>query len=165
VRVPFTGTTRFIRVNRDEVRSVGSEASVAWRGASGRAIGLELMAQRVRVRDALGGGAPQRPEHMPSVRALLDGAMPVRGGVVLGADIAHLGSQYCVNPETAQEISLRAQSIAGMSAQRSWALGAGRVFRSLRATFGVENLLDAAVYEQCGLPRAGRTLRLGVELR
>ena len=37
-------------------------------------------------------------------------------------------------------------------------------WRSLRLVLGVDNLADAAVYEQCGLPRAGRTLRLAVTL-
>lgn len=165
VRVPFQTTNRFIRVNRDEVRSVGSELSLAWRGDRGHSLGLELMAQQVRVRDALADAAFKNPEHMPGVRALLEGTLPVRGGLVLGADVVHLGSQYCTNAETSQQVSLESHSVAGLSAQRSWALRATRGFRSLRASLGVENLLDAAVYEQCGLPRAGRTLRLGIELR
>jgi iron complex outermembrane receptor protein len=34
----------------------------------------------------------------------------------------------------------------------------------LKAVFGVDNVTDAAVYDQCGLPQPGRTLRLGFQL-
>ena len=39
------------------------------------------------------------------------------------------------------------------------------LLRSLRAQLGLDNAADAAVFDQCGLPQPGRTLRLGIELR
>jgi iron complex outermembrane receptor protein len=35
----------------------------------------------------------------------------------------------------------------------------------LRAVLGLDNVTDATVYDQCGLPQPGRTLRLGLDLR
>jgi iron complex outermembrane receptor protein len=165
VRVPYLTTNRFIRVNRDELRSVGSELSLGWRGAGGSSFGLELMAQQVRVRDQLASGAFEKPEHIPSVRALLEGAVPVRAGLVLGADIRHLGAQYCTNAETSQQVALEASAVAGASVRREWALRGSNGFRAFRAVLALHNILDAAAYEQCGYPRAGRTLRVGIELR
>ena len=131
---------------------------------AGRSVGLDIVAQRVRVRNLFAGGGGQKPEQMPGLRARLDGSVPVVAGVVLGMSISHLGSQYCVNAETHEDIALGAQTVAGVTAHRSWTRG-GRGFRSLRFLVGADNLLDAAVYEQCGLPRAGRTVRAGFEIR
>jgi iron complex outermembrane receptor protein len=163
VRVPFDTTNRFIRINRDELRSFGLETSFGWRGAALSTIDLDLLVQRVRIRDAAADADARRPEHMPGMRAVLSGARGVGRGVVLGASVAHIGSQYCVDPGGPGSLSLDAQSVAGMTAERSWALGRS-TFRRLRVLLGADNLTDAAVYEQCGLPRAGRTLRIGITL-
>ncbi len=37
--------------------------------------------------------------------------------------------------------------------------------RASQVPASMDNVTNAAVYEQCGLPRAGRTLRLGIDLR
>jgi len=37
--------------------------------------------------------------------------------------------------------------------------------RASQVLASMDNVTNAAVYEQCGLPRAGRTLRLSVDLR
>lgn len=165
VRTNFGTTTRFIRINRDETRAAGVEALLGWRsGRSGPSVTLDLVAQTVAIRDLTAGGAERKPEHMPSVRAMLDGTVPVAGGVVLGANLAHIGNQYCVNPSTGRDDLLTAQTIGGLTAHRHFATVAGG-FRTLRVLAGLDNVTNAAVYEQCGLPRAGRTLRLGFDLR
>jgi iron complex outermembrane receptor protein len=162
VRVPFDTTTRFIRINRDQLRSLGVETSFGWRGASDASVDFDLLVQRVRIRDASADAAARRPEHMPGVRAMLSGARGVGRGVVLGASIAHIGSQYCVNPGGSGNLTLGAQSVAGVTAERSWTLSGA--FTRLRMLLGADNLADATVYEQCGIPRAGRTLRVGFSL-
>jgi len=50
VRVPFDTTNRFIRINRDELRSLGLETSIGWRGAAQSTLDLDLLIQRVRIR-------------------------------------------------------------------------------------------------------------------
>jgi outer membrane cobalamin receptor len=166
VRIPYLATGRFIRVNRDETRSVGLEALLGWSGGpTSPAISIDVVAQRVRIGEQGVGGADRKPEHMPGLRAMVDGTVPVWRGVTLGANVAHVGSQYCVNPDTGNDIALGAESLVGVTAHRSWSLGTGRTFTWMRVIAGVDNLANAAVYEQCGLPRAGRTLRVGVDLR
>lgn len=161
VRVGFPGTNRFVRVNRDRTDAIGTEVSLGWRGASGAAVQMDVVGQRVRIVDQLVGGSGRKPEHLPAVRAMLDATVPVRGDVLLGATVQHLGAQYCVNPETDRDVGLAKQTVLGATAQRRWRF-AGTAGHGLRVLLGLENLSDAAVYEQCGLPRAGRTLRLGI---
>jgi iron complex outermembrane recepter protein len=162
VRVGFEGTDRFQRINRDRSNAIGSEVLIGWRGDHGRSLRLDVMGQQVRVRDASLGTSGRKPEHMPGVRATLDATTRVRGGVQLGSALTYFGSQYCVNPETTRDESLAAQAVASVTAQRAWSLRPGGVFQRLRLLLGVDNLGDRAVYEQCGLPQGGRTLRLSL---
>jgi iron complex outermembrane recepter protein len=164
VRVGFAGTDRFQRINRNRTDATGSELVVGWRGDHGRSLRLDLVGQHVRVRDAALGTSGRKPEHTPAVRATLDATARVRGGVDLGTAINYIGSQYCVNPETTRDQSLAAQAVASVTAQRAWSLRSGGVFKRIRLLLGVDNLGDRAVYEQCGIPQAGRTLRLSLSL-
>lgn len=164
VRTRYLATNRFQRINRDDTRSMGVEALVGWHaGLDAPTVTLDVVAQRVTIRNALAGGS-RKPEYMPNLRAMLDGTLPVGRGVTVGASLANIGTQFCVNPESGNDIRLAAQTVAGLTAHRTWSLGAG-AFRAMRVLAGVDNLSDAAVYEQCGLPRAGRTLRVGIDLR
>lgn len=166
VRVGVPATNRFTRINRDETRVAGVEAMAGWRdGTLGPSVLLDVVAQQVRIRDLTAGGTPRKPEHMPNFRATLDGTVPVGARVMLGANLTQIGSQSCVHPELDQDVRLAAQTVTGVTVQRSWGLGSGRGFGWLRVLAGVDNLTNAAVYEQCGLPRAGRTFRIGVDLR
>lgn len=162
VRVPFQATNRFMRINRDAVRSTGLELGLAWRALRGPSGRLDLVAQRVQTRDAAGGGAGYEPEHMPSLRATVELRQPIARGVSLAAQGTHIGTQYCVAPG-AGNLALRSQQVFGVNAERQWELAAG-MFRSLRALLAIDNVGDVAMYEQCGLPRAGRTLRVGLTL-
>lgn len=166
VRVGVPATNRFQRVNRDEMRTLGIEAITGWRGgAHGPSLTLDLVAQRVTIHDLTAGGAERRPEHMPNFRAMVDGTLPLPAQLMLGASLARVGSQYCIDPDTDADVELAGQSIAGVTLHREFGLGSGRVFRFLRVLAGMDNVTNAAMYEQCGLPRAGRTLRIGVDLR
>lgn len=166
VRVGVPATNRFQRINRDEMRTAGLEAMAGWRGGiEGPSLTLDLVTQRVDIRDITAGGAERKPEHMPNLRAMVDGTIPVAARVRLGANLTHIGNQYCVNPDTDVDTPLAAQTIGGVTLERSWNLGQGRGFGVMRVLAGMDNVTNAAVYELCGLPRAGRTLRIGVDLR
>ena len=62
---------------------------------------------------------------------------------------------------------LGGQTTGDAALSRAWTLGGARarLLRTLRATLALDNLTDATVYDQCGLPQPGRTLRLAIELR
>lgn len=164
----------FQRVNRDEIRSTGVELLAGWSPAALRGVALsaDLTAQRVRVFDrtlAAGATAERFPEHQPRVRGSLEVGVPVLGAR-LAALARHTGRQYCLHPDLARQVALGAQTVGDAGLARDWALrgGSGRgaaLLRTLRTTLAVDNVADATVYDQCGLPQPGRTVRFGIELR
>jgi iron complex outermembrane receptor protein len=62
-------------------------------------------------------------------------------------------------------VTLEAATQASVALERSFAVRRSGPFRFLRALLALDNATDAAVYDQCGLPQPGRTLRLMLTLR
>lgn len=158
-----TPNGNFMRVNRDQMRSTGVEllgalrtGAVSWNG--------DLMLQHVRLSDPAASGADRRPEHVPEFR--------IGGGVVFplwlraqGAlSSAYTGRQYCVNTDLGRTVRLSGQTRADVSLEREWQVRGGGMLSRLRGLVSVDNVTDAAIYSQCGLPEPGRTLRLGMIL-
>jgi iron complex outermembrane receptor protein len=170
VRTTVPGTRLFVRVNRDEIRSSGAELLATWTSSPAaplRAISLtgDLLAQQVRVRDRL-AGAERRPEHQPEVRSSLELGLPLPLALRGTATARYTGTQYCVHPDAGTQVRLGAQTKGDVAVERSWGLGRGRgLLKSVRALAALDNVTDATVYDQCGLPQPGRTLRVGVQLR
>lgn len=156
---------KFKRVNQNEQVSLGVESLMGWRGGLNQpSLLLELVAQRVRVEDVTSSDGPLKPEHQPGLRAGLDGLLPLGNGFQAGTNVVHIGSQYCVHPDRDTNVTLGAQTAAGVTLERSWTLPGLKAFRFLRVLGAVDNVTDNAMYEQCGLPRAGRTFRLSLSL-
>ncbi|MFN2563574.1 MAG: TonB-dependent receptor plug domain-containing protein [Gemmatimonadaceae bacterium] len=170
VRTTVPETRLFVRVNRDEIRSSGAELLAAWTSspmAPRRAVSLtgDLLAQHVRVRDRL-ADAERRPEHQPEVRGSLELGVPLPLALRGTAAARYTGTQYCVHPDAGTQVRLGAQTKGDLALERSWLLGRGAgLVKSLRALVALDNVADATVYDQCGLPQPGRTLRAGVQLR
>jgi len=177
-----TPENKFRRINRDEIRSTGLELLAGWtppaHGAfggswlAGLSVTGDVVAQRVRVYDRTATpGAPseRRPEHQPAVRGSLELGVPLPLALRGVAGARYTGRQYCVHPDLDREAELGAQAVADVALTRAWPLGGangGRgLLRELRAVLGLDNVTDATVYDQCGLPQPGRTLRLGLDLR
>jgi iron complex outermembrane receptor protein len=165
---------KFKRVNRDVINSSGLELLVGWTALPGRNGGLpvgmrvsaDLTVQRIRVTDQLlAAGLPneRRAEHTPEIRGALDLSMPLPADLRANGALRVTGAQYCVHPDLGYQVRLGAQSIGDVGVSREFA-GRG-IFRAMRALVAVDNVTDATVYDQCGLPQAGRTVRVGVELR
>ena len=153
---------KFRRVNRDAIRSTGVELLLAATVGPARLLG-DLMLQRVDVEDRI-AGVEREAEHMPELRGGLDVDMPLLAGV-RGLGSAHYtGDQFCVHPDLDTEVTLDGTTRVDVGASRSFRLGSGP-WRELRARVSMDNVTDAAVYDQCGMPQPGRTLRVGVELR
>ena len=161
VRTTVPGTRRFIRVNRDEIRSTGLELFWQWQSAADplHAVALtgDLLAQRVRVHDD-SAGAERRPEHQPEVRGTLELAAPLIAAVRGSVGARYTGPQYCVHPDVGGEVRLGAQTTSNLALDRSWPVR--RWGSAIRAVFALDNVADAAVFDQCGLPQPGRTMRL-----
>lgn len=165
---------KFERVNRDEIRSTGLELLAGWTALPASRAGLpigtritaDVTVQRIRVHDRLlpaGVAQARRAEHNPEVRASLDLNLPFSSQWHGRAAVHVTGAQYCVHPDLGRQVRLGAQQVGDLGVNRDFA-GRG-IFRAARVVFAVDNVTDATVYDQCGLPQAGRTVRVGVELR
>lgn len=151
---------RFLRLNRDRFTSHGLEATgattlgpVALRG--------DVTWQRARLTDATITDADwRRPEDVPQVFGSLLVSGRLGGGVDGLARLRSLGDTRCM---TGNALARQAGATAvDLGLERTW-FGAG-LFRRLRGVLQVENALDRAIYDKCGLPQAGRTVRAGVTL-
>jgi iron complex outermembrane receptor protein len=165
---------KFKRVNRDVIHSAGLELLLGWTALPGRNAGFpvgmrvsgDLTVQRIRVTDQLlAAGLPneRRAEHNPEIRGAVEMSMPLPAMLRANAALRVTGAQYCVHPDLGYQVRLGAQSIGDVGVSRT-VTGRG-IFRAMRALFSVDNVTDATVYDQCGLPQAGRTVRVGLELR
>jgi iron complex outermembrane receptor protein len=76
----------------------------------------------------------------------------------------HTGRQTCINPDSSAEVELDGAQRIDAEVSRSWQVR-GAWTSALEVAVGADNLSDEAIYDQCGLPQAGRTFRLQVRLR
>ncbi|MBI4522009.1 MAG: hypothetical protein HY701_14325, partial [Gemmatimonadetes bacterium] len=105
----------------------------------------------------------RRPEYQPEVSGALRLHAPLPLDLSAWTSLSHVGRQYCVHPDLQRTVTLESSRWLDVGAVRridSRAAGIPPVTISLI----VSNVTDAVIYEQCGLPREGRTLRLQVEV-
>jgi iron complex outermembrane receptor protein len=57
-------------------------------------------------------------------------------------------------------MTLSSKTTGDLAVQRTFATRSSGPFRWLRAVMSLDNIGDVAVYDQCGLPQPGRTMRL-----
>lgn len=147
---------RLRRENRDEMRSTGVELLAGAR-LGPTTLGADLTLQRVRVLDPTAPGGERKPEYQPSIAGKLDWMVPLPLEASGTVSAAYVGKQWCIDPDGGGDIALDPSSRVDIALER----GIGRFL--VRAS--LDNLADAAVYDQCGLPQPGRTLRLQLRLR
>lgn len=149
---------QFQRVNRDRFSSTGLELTagtlvgpVALRG--------DLTLQRARLADAtITNAAQRRPEDVPEMFGSLLGIVPLAGSVEGQARLRAVGATRCTNPDSSTLETQAGAEALDLGVEKRWS--AARAFGRITAALQVENVLDRAVYDRCGLPQAGRTLRL-----
>ena len=154
------------RENRDQIRSTGLELLGGW-SSPALSMTADLLLQHVRVID-VAAASERHPENQPAFRVGADATAPIAWGVtgIIGAE--YVGAQYCLHPDLGREISIAGKGRANAAVEREWRLrgnAAGGLLRTLRTTLSLDNVADAAIYDQCGLPQPGRTLRFGFVLR
>ena len=156
-----TDDGRFRRENHHRVRSTGVELLSSW---TRDAVTLEadVMIQRARMIDPASGSA--HPEHQPWMQGDAEATVPIALGIRGNAAVRFSGTQYCIHPDEGREVTLKGRARADAGVERSWSL-IGRAWHSFRLLLVAENILDAVLYDQCGLPQPGRTVRLGFALR
>lgn len=157
---------RFYRVNRDRIVSTGMEllAGAAFGSHRDRAVTIsgDALVQRISVIDQSSPGIARHAENNPEVRGMLELGVPLVAGIRGFANARYTGRQYCLNADTGNEMMLEGKSEANFAVERRFVVPGtrGGVPRAVRALLALDNAGNAAVYDQCGLPQPGRTLRL-----
>ena len=124
----------------------------------------DALLQSIRVFDATANDAERHAENNPEVRGRLELGVPLPWQIRGFATARHTGTQYCLNADTQNEMTLGSATATDLAVQRSVSVVSGP-FRTLRTVLSFDNVGNAAVFDQCGLPQPGRTLRLMMTLR
>lgn len=152
-----TAEGRFRRENAHEIRSTGLEL-LGETSAGALRLEADLLLQEVALVGV--GTAGRRPEHQPPLRAGAAAELPLALSIEGIASIRYTATQYCVHPDSGGDLRLAPGGTLDVGLQRTWSPRGMPV----RMSAFLDNLGDAAVFDQCGLPQPGRTLRVGVQL-
>lgn len=152
---------KFERINRDRFTSTGIELTAG--SMLGRAaLRGDLTLQRARIADATVFDPDlRRPEDVPDVFGSLQAVMPIGRGIETQARVRALGATRCTNPDSNLLERQDGAQAVDLGVERRWGNSA-RMFGRITAALQLENAFDAAIYDKCGLPQAGRTLRLSL---
>lgn len=157
------GNGQFRRVNRDQVTTRGLELIGGGRWGAWILDG-DLTLQDPSISDPAAPDDERQPEYQPTLAFNLEAGLLLPASLVGRLRASYVGRQYCVNPDLGRDEQLEEAAWAGLSLERTWQLRMGPRTRSLRVVGGVQNLTDASVYDQCGLPAPGRRFTLTVSL-
>lgn len=161
---------RFQRINRDRIESTGAEllAGVVFGSERARAVTLtgDALVQRISIHDQTVAGEPSRhAENNPETRGSLELGVPLPWALRGIAHARYTGTQYCLNADTGDEMRMKGQTRSDLAVERTFAMAERGAFRSLRTLVSLDNVGNTTVYDQCGLPQPGRTLRVMFMLR
>jgi iron complex outermembrane receptor protein len=148
------------RVNSDELESIGVEMFVSQR--FGRvSTGGDLRLQAVELTDPSTLRSSE-PENVPEREARAWAEWTPVPDLRVRGEAAYTGSQFCQDPSTGEDVELDGGTWLNAVVSRVWAFGG--VFERLETALRASNLMDTALYDQCGLPRPGRTMSVQVRL-
>jgi iron complex outermembrane receptor protein len=148
-----------MRVNSDEIRSTGVE--VLFSQAFGP-VSLEgdLTVQKVNLIDPE-TTVSSEPENMPERTGRVRLGFPLIAGMSGRAEAEYTGPQFCQHPDTGEDVKLKGGTwLNGVLSKVFRFQSRTGVMQRLEATVSADNLANTALYDQCGLPRAGRLFRL-----
>ena len=150
------------RVNRDGIRGTGLEvvASGGWRAV--QYTGDLTLQQAWQIEE--GSGVKTRPEYEPSVVGGFSVAAPAPGDFKLSGGYRFVGTQFCLNADSASMDRLRRTHRFELQLRRLFALEGRSALANVDAMVSVTNLTDNAIFDQCGLPQPGRTFRIQLRL-
>lgn len=159
-----TAEGRFQRINRDQIRSTGLELLGGY-AFGALSVGGDLSLQSVELIDP-NAGASREPENQPAIFGSLNARFPLVAGLRGIAEARYTGRQFCVDLDSGGDRRLDAGTHLNAELAREWRLrptGAPWLSR-LETRASVDNIRDTAIYDQCGLPQAGRLLRFQLRL-
>lgn len=153
---------KFKRVNRDKQVTTGVEmlASMLFERVG---VGADLTLQRTRLEDETTGEEVE-PEYQPGVLAGLTLTIALPAGIRLDTRARYTSGQSCVNSETGARDALLASRYVDGEISKGWR-SSGRTRATFEVSAGVDNLGDATIYDQCGLPQPGRSFRVQLRIR
>ncbi len=155
------GVRRFRRINRDQVRSTGIELLAI--GTLGVAtVSSDLTLQDVKGMEA--DGSEVELEYEPAITGKLGVETPLGAGFRASGSFRFVGGQSCENPEVGGLQPLGANASADFSLRKIFRLRRAGQLSRIDASASLRNATDATVYDQCGLPQPGRTLRFQFRL-
>jgi iron complex outermembrane receptor protein len=168
VRVTRSNPTHFMRVNRDRIQSTGAELLGGFVLGPSRDRGVSItgdaLIQKIKVFDQTANSAQRHAENNPETRGTVELGIPLPLRLRGIANARYTGTQYCLNAETSQEVELKAQTESDIAVERNFSLSRG-LFRSLRALVSFDNIGNQTVFDSCGLPQPGRTMRVMFSVR
>lgn len=153
---------RFMRVNRNELESVGGEV-LASQTIGQVTVSMDLTVQNVNLTDTA-ENETHRPENLPEQFGSLGATFPLARGAEAGARVAYTGSQSSIDPGTGDDTELDAEVVLGAHVSRAWGLRSVGPFTTLQARIAVDNATDVALYDSAGLPGPGRRFRFELRL-
>jgi len=169
VRITLSSPTRFQRINRDRIESMGAEilGGFVFGNDPDRSVSVngDATIQKISIFDITANDQQRRAENNPEQRGRLELGVPLPSGIKAFAVARYTGSQYCLNTDTSKLDALQSRTAADVAVQRTFAVARSGPFRLLQTLLSFDNLGNTAVYDQCGLPQPGRTLRLTMSLR
>lgn len=148
------------RINSDELTSSGIELLVS-QDLGPLAAGGELTLQSVELTDP-GTAVSSQPENLPERAGSAYVRVPLGAGVSARAEAEYTGVQFCQDPDSGADVELDGGAWYNAVLSKVWPSGRGG--RRIETSVSGINLSDTALYDQCGLPRAGRLFRLQVRV-
>jgi iron complex outermembrane receptor protein len=169
VRITLSNPTRFQRINRDRIESAGAEilGGFVFGSDPDRSVSLngDATIQSIKIFDITANAQQRRAENNPEQRGRLELGLPLPASIRAFAVARYTGTQYCLNADTSRLDELSAQTATDLAVQRTFTVARSGPLRFLRALLSFDNVGNVAVYDQCGLPQPGRTLRVMMSLR
>jgi iron complex outermembrane receptor protein len=150
------------RVNSEEMTSVGVELYLTH--TFGRVdVGGEATLQTVELTDPA-TSANLKPENVPETSGSIFARVPFGEGFSTSLEAEYTGSQFCIDPDSGDDVELDGGSWLNAALSKVWALSTSGGGRRIETSIAASNLGDTALYDSCGLPRAGRLLRFQVRI-
>ena len=150
------------RVNRDGIRSTGLEVVASGGWGALQYSGDLILQDAWQIEDDT--GVRTRPEYEPRIVGGFDLATTVPGELILSGGYHYVGSQFCLNADSASLDELKESHRFDLQLRRLFAFDGRSTLGNLDALVSVTNLTDNAIFDQCGLLQPGRTFRIQLRL-